>query len=73
MKQMKILGWVGFIFIVIGYSFLNSKHPNLYLWFNLISCIILLFHAKFITDYPLMGVNFFASLMLSLKIFSGGI
>jgi len=67
------IGWIGVLMMLVGYLFLNTKWINNYLRFNIISCVILFIHEIFNKDYPLIFINFFAGIILTVRLLKGGI
>ncbi len=66
-------GYTAALLLLISYGFLFKGYPNIFASLNLISCILLFFHAWDLTDNPFIIVNLVAAAVLTWKLFGGGI
>jgi hypothetical protein len=66
---MNYIGYIGIVFLVIGYVLLDSKRSDLFAPVNCLATILLMVHALVLRDMVFIFVNGFVAVMLAVKIY----
>ena len=70
---MQIIGYLGFLVLIISYIILNTKYCKYFLYIDVLATTLLLIYSIQLKDYIFILVNLFIIVMLVIKQIKGGI
>ena len=70
---MQIIGYLGFLVLIISYIILNTKYSKYFLYIDVLATTLLLIYSILLKDYIFILVNLFIIVMLVIKQIKGGI
>ena len=68
-----LIGYTGFLFLIISYIILNTKYSKYFLYIDVIATIFLIIYSILLKDIIFILVNAFILVMLVVKQIKGGI
>lgn len=68
-----MIGWIGTFLLVLANFLLVTKWSKYFLAVDIVASILLTIHAVALHDWPFTVVNAFVAIMLSVKLYQGGL